>query len=99
MAIIGHNSLDSEELRSVVLRIESLEDDKREVMADIKTIYAEAKRTGFDLKTLRKLIILRRVDSSERMCCARPLQPKTNSIRAGTPHRFVSPTTLRKTAP
>ena len=80
MAIIGHNSLDSEELRSVVLRIESLEDDKREVMADIKTIYAEAKRTGFDLKTLRKLIILRRVDSSERKLAQERLEAYVEAV-------------------
>lgn len=69
---IGHNggpTLDSaaaEQLRSLIQRIERLEEEKAAVAADIKDIYTEAKGTGFDTKTIRKLIRLRKKEPHER---------------------------------
>ena len=47
-------------------RIERLEEEKTVLMADIKEVYAEAKGTGFDPKTMRKVIRLRKMDDSDR---------------------------------
>ena len=54
------------QLRSVVERIERLEEDKAAIAADIKEVYAEAKGNGFDTKILRKIVRLRKVDTAER---------------------------------
>lgn len=53
-------------LRSFIERIERLEEEKTALMADIKEVYAEAKGTGFDPKTMRKVIRLRKMDDSDR---------------------------------
>lgn len=59
-------SVARDQLKAIVARIERLEEDKQAVMADIKEVYAEAKSNGYDTKTLRKVIALRKVDSHER---------------------------------
>lgn len=59
---IGHNTTAPDQLRSIIERIERLEEDKSEVVADIKEVYAEAKGNGFDTKALRKLVALRKKD-------------------------------------
>lgn len=53
-------------LKSFIERIERLEEEKAALAEDIKEIYAEAKGTGFDTKTIRKLIRLRKMDSDKR---------------------------------
>jgi uncharacterized protein (UPF0335 family) len=55
-----------EHLRAFVDRIERLEEEKRALSSDIKDIYAEAKGSGFDVKILRKLISVRRLEAQER---------------------------------
>lgn len=55
-----------DQLRSFVERIERLEEEKKTIGDDIKDVYAEAKGNGFDTKVLRKVIALRKQDSSER---------------------------------
>lgn len=55
-----------ERLRSFIQRIERLEADKAEVMADMKEVYAEAKSMGFDTKIMRQVIRLRKMDSQDR---------------------------------
>ena len=52
-------------LRSFIERIERLEEEKRTLAADIKEVYAEAKGTGFDTKTMRQIIRLRRMDKDD----------------------------------
>ena len=54
------------QLRSIVERIERLEEEKATIAADIKEVYAEAKGNGFDVKILRKVIRLRKVEVEER---------------------------------
>jgi uncharacterized protein (UPF0335 family) len=54
------------QLRSLVERIERLEEEKKTIAADIKEVYAEAKANGFDTKILRKVISLRKKEVSER---------------------------------
>ena len=53
-------------LKSIIERIERLEEDKAAVAGDLKEVYAEAKGEGFDTKILRKVIRLRKQDSAQR---------------------------------
>ncbi len=53
-------------LRAFVERIERLEEEKAALMADIREVYAEAKWDGFDVKTLRQVVQLRKMDSDDR---------------------------------
>lgn len=55
-----------DQLRSIIERIERLEDEKAATSADIKEVYAEAKANGFDGKTLREVIRIRKQDKAER---------------------------------
>ena len=54
------------QLASIIERIERLEDEKKEVAEQIKEVYAEAKANGFDAKTLRKVVALRKKPTEER---------------------------------
>ncbi|HEV2303608.1 MAG TPA: DUF2312 domain-containing protein, partial [Stellaceae bacterium] len=54
-----------ERLRAFVERIERLEEEKRTLAADIKEVYAEAKGSGFDTRTMRQVIRLRRMDKDD----------------------------------
>jgi uncharacterized protein (UPF0335 family) len=54
------------QLKSIIERIERLEEDKAAVMADLKEVYAEAKGNGFDVKILRKVVRLRKQDTAKR---------------------------------
>ena len=55
-----------DQLRSIVERIERLEEEKAALAADIREVFAEAKGNGFDVKTLRQVIRLRKQDKAER---------------------------------
>jgi uncharacterized protein (UPF0335 family) len=53
-------------LKSLIERIERLEEDKASVAGDLKEVYAEAKGEGFDSKIIRKVIRLRKQDTAKR---------------------------------
>ena len=55
-----------EQLRAFVERIERLEEEKKAITDDIKDVFAEAKANGFDIKTMRTIVRLRKQDSNER---------------------------------
>ena len=55
----------ADRLRSIVERIERLEEERRALAGDIKDIYTEAKSAGFDVKVLRQLITIRRKQAAE----------------------------------
>ncbi|GGE46778.1 hypothetical protein GCM10011367_21970 [Marinicauda pacifica] len=55
-----------DQLKSIIARIERLEEEKKALADDIKEVYAEAKANGYDTKVLRKVISLRKQDSNER---------------------------------
>ena len=55
-----------DQLKSIVERIERLEEEKKTIADDIKEVYAEAKGTGFDTKAIRTLVRLRKQDQAER---------------------------------
>jgi len=54
------------QLKSIVERIERLEEEKQALADDIKEVYAEAKANGFDTGTLRRVVRLRKQDAAER---------------------------------
>jgi uncharacterized protein (UPF0335 family) len=53
-------------LKSLVERIERLEEDRAAVAGDLKEVYAEAKGEGFDTKIIRKVVRLRKADAAKR---------------------------------
>lgn len=53
-------------LKSLIERIERLEEDKAAVAADLKEVYGEAKGEGFDTKIMRKVVRLRKQDTAKR---------------------------------
>ena len=55
-----------DQLKSIVERIERLEEEKKTIADDIKEVYAEMKGTGFDTKAVRAIIRLRKQDQAER---------------------------------
>lgn len=64
MADVG--GVAGERLKSFVERIERLEEEKIALSADIREVYAEAKGAGFDIKVMRHLIRLRKMDKDDR---------------------------------
>jgi uncharacterized protein (UPF0335 family) len=68
MSKVGHNSdsVDSEELKTIVERIERMNEEMANVKTDISEIYKEAKGNGFDVKTIRTVIKLRAMDREKR---------------------------------
>lgn len=67
----GHNSkrvggVAVDQLRSIIERVERLEEEKANLAADIRDVFAEAKGNGFCVRTIRKILKLRKMDTSER---------------------------------
>ena len=61
MTTIGHN-----QLKSIVERIEHLEEEKKALADDIRDVYKEAKGNGYDVKALRTIVRLRKMDAKDR---------------------------------
>ena len=55
-----------DQLKSIIERIERLEEEKKATSDDIRDVYAEAKGNGFDTKALRAVVRMRKMDSDER---------------------------------
>ena len=55
-----------DQLKAFVERVERLEEEKKAIADDIRDVYAEAKGNGFDVKTLRVVVRLRKQDINER---------------------------------
>ena len=55
-----------DQLKAFIERIERLEEDKKSIGGDIKDVYAEAKSNGYDVKALRHIVALRKLDVDER---------------------------------
>lgn len=68
----GHNSkirvggVAVDQLKSIIGRIEKLEEEKVATVGDIKEVFAEAHGNGFDVKAIRTIIKLRKLDAQER---------------------------------
>lgn len=64
MSEIGGINVDR--LRTIIERIERLNDEKANIESDIRDIYAEAKSVGFDVKIIRAIIKLRKMNAADR---------------------------------
>jgi uncharacterized protein (UPF0335 family) len=53
-------------LKTIIERVERLEEDKAGIAGDIKEVYAEARGGGYDVKVLRKIVRLRAQDKARR---------------------------------
>ena len=58
--------ISADRLKSFVERIEKLEEERKAIGGDIRDVYSEAKGVGYDVKTMRKIISIRKVDAAER---------------------------------
>jgi uncharacterized protein (UPF0335 family) len=54
-----------DQLRSFVERVERLEEEKKALSEDIREVYAEAKGDGFDVKIMRQVVRLRKMDKAD----------------------------------
>ena len=60
------NSIDAGALKAFIERVERLESEKRSLAEDITDVYSEAKGSGYDVKIMRKIVALRRLDHRKR---------------------------------
>ena len=60
------DNVSGEQLRLFIERVERLEEEKKSFMDDIKDVYAEAKSTGFDVKTMKSIVRLRKMEKHHR---------------------------------
>lgn len=60
------DSISADQLRLFIERIERLEEEKKGIADDIKDVYNEAKSTGFDAKTMRSIVRLRKMEKHDR---------------------------------
>ncbi|MFN7399648.1 MAG: DUF2312 domain-containing protein [Sandaracinobacter sp.] len=59
-------NVSAEQLKLFIERIEALEEEKRGLADDIKGVFQEAKANGYDVKTMRTIVRLRRMDNNAR---------------------------------
>lgn len=60
------SNVDTNKLRSLIERIENLEQDRKDISNDIRDIFAEARSLGFDVKIMRAILKLRKMDAADR---------------------------------
>lgn len=63
---MSERNVAADQLRLFIERIERLEEEKKGIGDDIKDVYSEAKATGFDVKAMRQIVRLRKLDPHER---------------------------------
>jgi uncharacterized protein (UPF0335 family) len=64
---MAEGTVAAEELRLLIERIERLEEEKKAIADDVKDVYLEAKSRGYDTKTMRAIIRLRKMEAHDRM--------------------------------
>lgn len=65
----GHNRVGGvavDQLKSIISRVEKLEAEKAGIAADIKDVFAEARGNGWDVKAIRQILKIRKMDQAER---------------------------------
>ena len=62
----GIERVSKEQIRSIIERVERMEEEKKTISDDIKDVYSEAKGNGYDVKALRTIIRMRKQDANER---------------------------------
>ncbi len=63
---MAEGSVAADELRLLIERIERLEEEKKGITDDVKDVYAEAKARGYDPKTMRAIVRLRKMENNAR---------------------------------
>jgi uncharacterized protein (UPF0335 family) len=63
---LAEGSVAADELRLLIERIERLEEEKKAIADDVKDVYAEAKSRGYDTKTMRVIVRLRKMETHSR---------------------------------
>ncbi len=61
-----NENVSAAQLRQFIERVETLEEEKKALLDQIKDVYAEAKGTGFDTKTMKSIVRLRKMDANAR---------------------------------
>ena len=62
----GATTVAAGRLRSFIERIERLDEEKAAIMSDAKEVFAEAKGEGYDIKTMRQVLRIRKMDRADR---------------------------------
>ena len=62
----NYGGITGEHLRQYIERIERLEEEKKVIAEDMKEVFGEAKANGFDVKIMRKIISVRKLDAADR---------------------------------
>ncbi|HEY0115081.1 MAG TPA: DUF2312 domain-containing protein [Allosphingosinicella sp.] len=63
---MAEGTVAADELRLLIERVERLEEDKKGIADDVRDVYAEAKARGYDPKTMRAIVRLRRMEKNAR---------------------------------
>lgn len=76
----GHNQFSKDQLKTVIERIERLEEEKKVIADDIKDVYVEAKGNGYDVKAIRTIVRLRKMDANDRQEAETILETYMNAL-------------------
>jgi uncharacterized protein (UPF0335 family) len=63
---LAEGSIAADELRLLIERIERLEEEKKAIADDVRDVYGEAKARGYDAKTMRTIVRLRKMETHDR---------------------------------
>ncbi|PZU60499.1 MAG: DUF2312 domain-containing protein [Sphingobium sp.] len=77
---MSEGNVAADQLRLLIERIERLEEEKKGVADDIKDVYGEAKATGYDVKTIRTIVRLRKMETHARQEAEALLETYKNAL-------------------
>jgi uncharacterized protein (UPF0335 family) len=77
---MSEGNVAADQLRLFIERIERLEEEKKGIADDVKDVYAEAKANGYDTKTMRSIVRLRRMETNARQEADALLETYRNAL-------------------
>ena len=77
---MSEGNVAADQLRLFIERIERLEEEKKGIADDVKDVYAEAKANGYDTKTMRKVVALRKMETHVRQEADALLETYRNAL-------------------
>jgi len=77
---LSDGNVAAEQLRLFIERIERLEEEKKGLQEDIKDVYLEAKANGYDVKTMRSIVRLRKLERNARQEAEALLETYKNAL-------------------